>query len=124
MRILALLFITLNSAIVSGQLAEFSFLEKSVYKADEIKEGEQLNYTWNFINTGDAPLIITGYDVECSCTKITYSKAPIAPGDTSQINLSFDSNGKIGWQYRKILIKANVKKGVEEVEFRVKVNND
>lgn len=124
MRLIALLVLILNSAIASAQLAEFSFSEKSVYKADEIQEGDQLNYTWHFVNSGDAPLIISGYDVECSCTKISYSRAPIAPGDSSQIDLSFDSNGKIGWQYRKIKILANVKKGEETIEFRVKVNND
>lgn len=123
MRSIALFILILNSAIVFGQFAEFSFDEKSVLKAEPLVEGEKLIYEWGFTNTGDSPLIITSYKVECPCTLVEYSKEPISPSGHSSIKLSFDSKDKIGWQYRKILLYANTKKGVEELEFRVKVIN-
>lgn len=123
LRSIALFIIILNSAAVLGQFAEFSFSEKSIYKAEAILEGEQLTYEWHFTNTGDAPLIISSYKVECPCTIIEYSKEPIMPSVSSSIKLSFDSKGKMGWQYRKIQIYANTQKGLEEIEFRVKVIN-
>jgi len=123
LRSIALFILILNSAIVFGQFAEFSFDEKSVLKAEPLVEGEKLIYEWGFTNTGDSPLIITSYKVECPCTLVEYSKEPISPSGHSSIKLSFDSKDKIGWQYRKILLYANTKKGVEELEFRVKVIN-
>jgi len=99
----------LNSAIVLGQYAEFSFDERT-HKFEETKEGAQLAHNFTFTNTGDVPLIITKYDVECTCTKAIFPKKPILPGETGTIKVTFDTEGKQGWQYRKILLHANVKK--------------
>ena len=122
MRVIAFIIILLNSAAAFGQFAEFSFSEKPIYKADPIQEGDELKYTWHFSNSGDTPLIITGYEVECPCTKLSYPKGPIFPGQSDSLQLSFDSKGKMGWQYRKVILQANTKKQTEEIEFRVKVN--
>jgi hypothetical protein len=94
----------LSSAAVFGQLAELSF-DRKVHKFDAVIEGTPLNHTFTFTNTGDAPLIITKYEVECSCTKVTFPKEPISVGGTGEIRLY-----------------ANVKKGIDEVEIRVKIN--
>jgi hypothetical protein len=111
--------IILNSAIAFGQYAEFHF-DKRVYKADPVEEGVMLEHTFNFQNSGKVPLIITGYDVTCSCTRATYPEEPILPGEEGQIHVTFDTNDKIGWQYRKVVLRANTKKPAE-VEIRVKI---
>lgn len=112
--------ILFNSAIAFGQYAEFSF-DKKVYKFDSVEEGDQLEHTFEFTNTGEAPLIITDYKVECTCTKAIYSNKPIMPGESSNIKVTFDTEGKIGWQYRKIILYANTKKTPTSIEIRVKV---
>lgn len=112
----------LNSAIVLGQYAEFSF-DKRIHKFDEVQEGEQLTHTFKFENKGLVPLIISNYNVECDCTKAIYSKEPIMPDDHGEITITFDTKGKIGWQYRKIQLHANTKKSPYWIEIRVKVNN-
>ncbi len=118
---LLLLTLLMNSAIAFGQLAEFSFSEK-VHKFQEVKAGAQLEHVFEFENTGNEPLIITKYDVDCTCTKAEYSKEPIMPGAKSNIKISFDTTGKMGWQYRKIELNANTKKNPSIIEIRVKVN--
>ncbi|NQX90838.1 MAG: DUF1573 domain-containing protein, partial [Flavobacteriales bacterium] len=97
--------------------------DKKVLKLDPIQEDSVLNLTFPFENKGDVPLIISNYKVECSCTVVEYPQTPILPGETGTINVTFNSSGKVGWQYRKILLFANVKKGQSEIEFRVKVVN-
>jgi hypothetical protein len=120
-RIFFVAFVLLNSAIVSAQYAEFSFAQK-VQKLDAIEEGTSLSLEFPFTNSGTQPLVITEYKVQCSCTKVYYPKEPILPGEKGVIEVEFDSLGKTGWQYRKILLTANTKKGIDEIEFRVKVN--
>ena len=50
-----------------------------------------------FTNTGDEPLIIKNAKGSCGCTVPTYEKAPILPGETSEIKIRYATNrlGKI-----------------------------
>ncbi|WP_306640087.1 DUF1573 domain-containing protein [Sanyastnella coralliicola] len=110
----------LSSALAFAQEAELSFDHK-VHKFDKVEEGEQLEHVFPFTNTGDAPLIITKYDVECVCTKAFFPKEPILPGESAEVRVTFDTEGKIGWQYRTIKLYSNSKNPVTEIELRVKV---
>ena len=109
MRLFFAIIIALSSAFILTNGAEFSFLETSV-KFPDTKEGEVLKHTFTFRNTGDEPLLITGYKVACSCTQIEYPEAPIAPGKKAQIKMIFNTKGKYGFQKRKIELESNVKK--------------
>jgi len=120
MKALLAFIIVLNSAIVLGQYAEFSFGERT-HKFEEVKTGTQLEHTFTFTNKGDAPLTITKYDVECTCTQAEFSKEPILPGKEGKIKITFDTEGKQGWQYRKILLHANTKKSPYWIKIVVNV---
>lgn len=122
-RFILFCIIILNSAIVLGQYAEFSF-DKKFHKFKPTPEGELLRHTFEFENKGDIPLIITNYKVACTCTVVEFPKHPIAPGEKGEIKVSFDTHGKIGWQYRSIKLFANVKNSPYELELRVKILND
>jgi len=115
-----LLAAILNSALCFAQLAEFSF-DKRIHKFESTPEGEILECSFQFTNSGRVPLIITRYEVECPCTVVTYPSAPVMPGQSGEIHVRFDSKDKIGWQYRKVRLYANTKKSPTEVEFRVKI---
>ncbi|HCY46006.1 MAG TPA: DUF1573 domain-containing protein [Flavobacteriales bacterium] len=119
---IAAFIMILNSAIVLGQYAEFSF-DQRIHKFEEVNEGAQLEHTFTFENKGKVPLVISKYEVECDCTKAIYPKAPIMPGEQGEITITFDTKGKLGWQYRKIQLYANTKKTPYWIEVRVKVNN-
>lgn len=113
----------MNSAAVLGQYAEFSF-EKKVKKFPPTEEGVTLSHDYHFTNTGDQPLIITSYKVACECTQVEYPKEPVLPGESGIVKMTFNSEGKLGWQYRSIQLFANTKKNPTEIEFRVKVLNE
>ena len=53
--------------------------------------------TITFTNTGNEPLIIKNAKGSCGCTVPTYEKAPILPGETSEIKIRYATNrlGKI-----------------------------
>lgn len=120
MRLFFAIIIAMNSAFILTDGAEFSFLDGKSHKFEDTKEGVTLNHSFKFKNCGDEPLIITDYKVSCSCTKLMFPKEPILPGATAELILSFDTNGKYGFQKRKITVISNAKKAVD-LHFKVVV---
>lgn len=116
----AIIIIALNSALGFGQAAEFS-IDKSVFKFPKTNEGKLLTHDYMVTNTGDVPLIISDYKVNCTCTKVVLPEAPIAPGQTIPLKVTFDTNGKYFFQDRIIYLRANTKKGTHKVRFKVNV---
>lgn len=89
-----------------GPLPSFAFAETE-YDFGTIKEGEKVKHTFKFTNTGDAPLIIQNASGSCGCTVPTYSKEPIAPGETGEIVAEFNSKGQKNQQIKTVRITAN-----------------
>jgi hypothetical protein len=118
MKLFCAIIIVINTASPLLGEAVFSFFEKTTYKFEDTKQGEQLSHVFKFKNTGDSPLVIDTYQVACTCTKAKFSKEPILPGQESQIEITFDTQGKFGYQDRIIEIFSNSKKSVK---LRIKV---
>lgn len=116
----AIIIIALNSALVFGQEAEFS-IDKSVHKFPKTEEGALLEHNYTITNTGTVPLIISDYQVSCSCTKAYLPTKPILPGETFPLRVTFDTAGKYDFQDRIVNFKANTKKGKDFVRFKVRV---
>lgn len=117
MRLFFAIIIALSSAFAFRGGAEFSFLNKNHDFTDTV-EGTILTHDYSFTNTGTAPLVITGYNVACSCTSIVFPEKPIMPGQKGEISLRFDTKGKTGYQSRKIEILSNAVNKVK-LSFRV-----
>jgi len=123
MRLFFAIIIAMNSAFTFKGGAEFSFLDRT-HKFEDTKEGVLLEHDFPFTNTGDSPLIISDYKVSCSCTKITFPEHPILPGKSDVVHLSFDTNGKYGFQSRKVNLISNASKKPYVIGFKVTVIND
>jgi len=119
MKLFFAIIIAMSTASPVKDGAVFSFIEKTVFKFPDTPEGEQLSHTFKFKNSGNIPLIISDYKVACSCTKAIYSKEPILPNQESQIDITFDTNGKYGYQDRIISIHSNATKS--PLKLRIKV---
>jgi len=72
-----------------------------------IKEGDVVEYTYKFKNTGEAPLIIQGAQGSCGCTVPEWSKDPIPAGGTGFVKAKFDSQGKPNTQNKTVTVTAN-----------------
>jgi hypothetical protein len=72
-----------------------------------ITEGDVVEYTYSFKNTGVAPLIIQGAQGSCGCTVPDWSKDPIPVGGTGFVKAKFDSNGKPNIQNKTVTVTAN-----------------
>jgi hypothetical protein len=94
----------------SAENAPVMKFEKESHDFGKIAVGDKVSYDFKFTNTGKSPLIITDGYASCGCTKPTWPKTPIKPGETGIIHVTFDSTGKNpGLQDKLITITANTK---------------
>lgn len=88
-------------------LPEITFKD-SVFEFGTIVEGEKVNHIFEFENTGDADLVLVRVETSCGCTALkSWPREPIAPGENGQIEVTFDSNQKAGYQNKSIQVVAN-----------------
>lgn len=90
-----------------GPLPTMAFEEK-VHDFGTIKEGDVVTKVFKFKNTGEAPLIISNASSSCGCTVPSYPKdKPIAPGESGEIEVKYNSRGKKNQDNKVVRITAN-----------------
>ncbi len=66
--------------------------------------------TFSFTNVGDQPLIINQAMASCGCTVPSYTKKPIAPGETGEISVRYNGKGRFAGHFKKsITVRTNGK---------------
>ena len=95
---------TVSAVATNGAVMNF---DKSSFDFGKIKTGDKVSYNFKFTNTGKSPLIITSAVASCGCTTPNWPKTPVAPGQSGQIAVVFNSLGKHGLQDKMITITAN-----------------
>ena len=81
--------------------------ETTTYDFGDVIEGERLTYSFKFKNTGKSNLIIYSSEATCGCTTSQPPKAPIRPGESDEILVTFDSKGQKGQVKKRVLVGAN-----------------
>ncbi len=109
-----------NPNAESTNTTEMTF-ESLEHNFGDILEGQSVEKTYNFTNTGKNPLLIDRCDVTCGCTVPSYPKTPIAPGEKGSIKVVFNSSGKSGVNNKTVTVFANVKDGNIVLKFTVNV---
>ncbi len=91
--LVAILFIGLVSfgSLAQEKVAEIKF-KTDVIDYGTIEKGADGVRTFEFTNTGNAPLIISKVSSTCGCTVPKKPKGPILPGETGEISVKYDTN--------------------------------
>src|SRR5277367_6265415 len=79
----------------------------ALYDFGSALEGTMVKHTFTIKNTGEGYLEITGVKTSCGCTTGEPSKMHVAPGETSDIAVSFDTHFQKGHQVRTITAFTN-----------------
>ena len=93
----------------------------SVKTIGKIKNGEKVQISFRFKNTGDKQLVITGVIVSCGCTVAEKPEEPIAPGEEGVIKAEFNSAGRLGTNHKSITVQSNTPGGTSTLTFDVEV---
>lgn len=68
------------------------------------EECGEVTCSMQFVNTGDAPVVITDMRVTCGCTTPRYPKGEIAPGDTAVVTVTYSALGRPGRFKKKVYV--------------------
>ena len=91
----------------SSQKGAVITLEKSTHDFGDMKQGDKVEETFRFTNTGTEPLVITNVEVSCGCTAPKWPRDPIAPGAKGDILIVFNSANKSGAQNKVVTVVSN-----------------
>ncbi|RYD74383.1 MAG: DUF1573 domain-containing protein [Sphingobacteriales bacterium] len=79
----------------------------SVFDFGKVAEGETVEFSFRFKNTGAEPLIISNAAASCGCTVPEKPEAPIKPGETGFIKVKFNSEGRPGMAHKTVSVTSN-----------------
>ncbi|WKD86869.1 hypothetical protein KCTC32516_02249 [Polaribacter huanghezhanensis] len=99
-------------------------LDKKEFDFGTVTDGDIIETTFIVTNTGKSPLIITDAKTTCGCTVPTWPKdKPIAPGESTEIAVKFNTNGKGGGrQVKDVTLFTNTAVGREILRIKGIVN--
>ena len=92
-------------AFAGGPCIEFPETSKSfgTFRLDLIQTMD-----FEFVNTGDEPLLIMSVRTDCGCTAAGYPKEEIAPGDTARISVRYNGrNNPTGTFIKQVRVRSN-----------------
>lgn len=85
-------------------------IEPKVHNFGVINEnGGSVTAEFTLTNTGDKPIIIKDAKASCGCTRPSYPKAPIRPGETATLKVAYSPAGRPGEFDKTITIRSNAK---------------
>lgn len=112
--------ITLGAALLLSlgmQAQEISFDSKT-HDFGNIPQDVPASFEFEFTNTGSAPLIISNAEGSCGCTVPEYPKAPVMPGKTGKIKVTY--NAKTSGPFQKSVTITSNDAVAPSTELRIK----
>ncbi len=79
----------------------------SVYNFGKVTDGEKVEYSYRFKNTGKHPLIVSSAVASCGCTVPEKPEEPIKPGETGFLKVVFNSTGRVGLVHKDVTVTSN-----------------
>ena len=105
----------------SSRFTTIQWLDSTNRNFGKIAEGQKLEVTYKFRNSGDQPLVIERVQPSCGCTVAEQPTEPIAPGKEGVIKALFASENHPGQNNKTLYVFANTK-GSRNHELRFAVD--
>ncbi|MEE4197927.1 MAG: DUF1573 domain-containing protein [Bacteroidales bacterium] len=91
------------------------------YNFGNMIQGEQVAYTFRFKNTGASDLVVADAYSTCGCTVANYTRQAVPSDQYGSVEVIFDSTGRLGVQYKNIILKMNTHQGDHTLAIRANV---
>ena len=90
--------------------------DKEIHNFGTLKDGEIVSFSFVFRNTGGTPFNIIKADKSCGCINIQYSTNSILPGESSVVEVVFNTAGEWGNLIKSVIIETSE---VERKELQI-----
>ncbi|MGZ3884441.1 MAG: DUF1573 domain-containing protein [Bacteroidia bacterium] len=107
---------TTTATETPASLADIKF-EKSVHDYGNIKQGDNGECEFKFINNGKEPLVISNCMGSCGCTVPSCPKEPILPGKSGVMKVKYDTQ-RVGPIYKTVTVNSNAKSGTVTLSIK------
>jgi len=109
---LVLLFTSLSCAQLIGPKL---VIQQTSHDFGDIVQGEKVTHTFVISNSGGDVLKISDVRASCGCTAVKPEKNELAPGESTNLLVSFNSAGRSGAQLKTVTVKTNDPESPETV---------
>lgn len=100
--------ITLLSLCIAVSAQEIQFTKGKEYNFGNIPElGGRVTTVFEYVNTGNAPLVLTSVRTSCGCTAPTWTDEPLEPGQRGMIKVTYNASGRPGRFQKTITVTSN-----------------
>lgn len=99
--LLILLVSTVNTLMANGLE-----LQKSIINLGILGHKSKTETSVTLYNRTHQPAIIKNAAVECNCTKVKWNRAPIMPGDSTELRIIYSADN-VGQFYKAIQIQSS-----------------
>lgn len=114
-----LAFVLLACAVSMAQMIPPKIATQQMdYDWGEVPRGDHVKYDFVVSNVGGDLLKIEDVRASCGCTAAKPGKSDLAPGESTNINVDFNSTGRSGRQTKYITVKTN-DPGQPELRFKL-----
>jgi hypothetical protein len=107
----------------SANFTTIQWLDSTYTDLGKVKEGQVVEISYRFRNSGNKNLIITDVKAQCGCTIPEKPEEPIAPGEEGIIKAKFDSKNRKGENRKDVFVHANTIPREMTLTFRVEVTD-
>jgi len=97
------------SKLSQAELADAPKIEfnSKAFQFGEITEGQKVDYVFKIMNKGKRDLLIRSAKASCGCTAANPGTNLIKPGQSTDLKVTFDSQGKEGMQNKTVTVISN-----------------
>lgn len=108
--LLLLLFMLVPAAMwgAKGEKPEIKF-EKTMHDFGRIDAAKgPVTAVYRFENVGKVPAIIVSVtNGGCGCTRPKFTTKPVLPGESGEVSITFDPEGRSGGLYRQVQVQVS-----------------
>ena len=111
-----------KAAIDTANFTTIQWIDSMYHDFGKVNEGDVVEVSYRFKNTGDKPLVVEDVIAGCGCTVPEKPEQAFAPGEQGVIRAKFNSNGHPGNNDKYVTVKANTKPDNQSIlRFHVEV---
>lgn len=93
--------------------------DTKVHDFGSIKEVDgTVSYNFEFVNRGNAPILIKNVESSCGCTSPEWTRQPVLPGKTGYVKATFNPKDRPGFFDKTITVYSNARTAVVELKIR------